>query len=1192
MNSVPLVSIVIPAFNPRFFRAALDSALAQTWSNLEIIVCDDCQTGEIKAVFDECVVDARHPVRYLANPQRLGFQANMLKCLEQAGGEFIKFLCDDDVLYPHCVAMQADALQRHTDVGLVVSRRYFIDQENYVLPERMENMGLVPYDALFHGVDILGAFDKLLQNNLGGFSAALMRRDDAARLLPQLASGGEGFSALLDFALFICLLRHSHLIALNAVSVAERIHPDALSQDPRIPAVAEVEKDWLRQMMAVREEKTETLLGWTRFVALRNAALEPREWDEVGLYAIAATRQGMLRNRVGAYAKSFAELYKQWLAERVYTPAQKKLFPKRIASWHSRPRIVPIVIDRDNDPLLLSLTLDSLMDQDYPPESIVVLSDAQLAEQAQLMHFPLRGDGLQQLNEIVPLLNQADWVYLLRAGDRLVQPALLILAERVAQMPGLKCVYSDEGALRDDESREPAFKPDFNLDLLRSYPYVGRVLAFERQHLLGVGGLDRHYGELAPHDVIWRIVEAEGPHAIEHIAEVLVESSLSLADWLSSPAVIQASETLTHGHLQRLGIEHVIHHDVSPLLNKVEYLHADQPLVSIILFVRDQLSVLERCVESLLTHTLYPHYEVLIVDRGSREPQTLAWLSAMAEMGSDKLRVIKATNGENEAATWNQAFAEARGSYLLRFSVQALVRDERWIECLLNHAQRAEVGVVGPKIVDPQGRVLHAGMVLWMESVAGRPSLRVPSDAMGYMQRLQVAQNWTVLGGHCLMVRRDVLEAIGPLDEATFSDGLNELDLCLRAGQQGYLVVWDPTPCVVLDESAIPPQAPEVHGRLVNQQQALSLKWLPRVVSDPAYNVNLVHSEAGAYLLDPGIRSGWNPFCTRHLPSILGMAVNSGAVGHYRLSQPLAELEAAGRIIGKIAYEMPSLAEVVRQDPDVVVIQGRYNESRLADIDRVKVFSNALRVYELDDYIVNVPAKNEHRRSMPDNLEDVLRRGIGMCDRLVVSTQPLADALSGMHHDIRVVPNMLAPHMWNGLKSVRRASSKPRIGWGGGTSHRGDLELIVDVVRELADEVEWVFFGMCPELLRPYIHEFHRAVPLHLYPAKLASLNLDLALAPLEMHIFNDCKSNLRLLEYGACGYPVVCSNTLAYAGHLPATRVKDNSTEQWLDAVRMHLADPAASYRMGDELRETVLRDFMLRGENLQYWANGWLPD
>jgi len=115
---------------------------------------------------------------------------------------------------------------------------------------------------------------------------------------------------------------------------------------------------------------------------------------------------------------------------------------------------------------------------------------------------------------------------------------------------------------------------------------------------------------------------------------------------------------------------------------------------------------------------------------------------------------------------------------------------------------------------------------------------------------------------------------------------------------------------------------------------------------------------------------------------------------------------------------------------------------------------------------------------------------------------------------------------------------------------------------------------------------------LHDYPRKLASLNLDLALAPLEQHIFNDCKSNLRLLEYGACRYPVVCSDTEAYRGDLPCTRVRSNSTDDWLQAIRMHLSDPVASYKMGDELHERVMRDYVLRGDALRAWERGWLDD
>ncbi|MGV8671486.1 hypothetical protein, partial [Pseudomonas aeruginosa] len=89
---------------------------------------------------------------------------------------------------------------------------------------------------------------------------------------------------------------------------------------------------------------------------------------------------------------------------------------------------------------------------------------------------------------------------------------------------------------------------------------------------------------------------------------------------------------------------------------------------------------------------------------------------------------------------------------------------------------------------------------------------------------------------------------------------------------------------------------------------------------------------------------------------------------------------------------------------------------------------------------------------------------------------------------------------------------------------------------------------------------------------------LDLALAPLEQNRFNECKSNLRLLEYGVLGFPVICSDVLCYRDSLPVTRVKNRSRD-WLEAIRAHLADADANAAAGAQLREAVRRDWMLEG-------------
>ncbi|SEE27224.1 glycosyltransferase [Pseudomonas migulae] len=1197
MNSLPLVSLVIPAFNPRFFARALHTAVSQGYGNLEIIVCDDSRGHEIEDIVAS-VIEQGAGVRYVRNPQTLGLVGNLHACLEQAQGEYIKFLCDDDQLFSSCIERQAQLLIDCADVNLVMAQRLFWDADDIMLPSRLENTPLSPVCGVFKGDDLLAIFENFPANILGGFSNALFRRADLLELLPALTQPGHCFVATLDFALYVCLMRRGNVAVSNHVLSVERLYPERLSSQQSMKDAAQIEQQWLSQMLKARSGESAPAPGWVRYVPLTSVAESPRVWEELPLSRTLGTKQTTQDWHVGIASVSFSELYAQWLECRLLTDGQRRLLPNTLTAWPSVPKIVPVIIDEDGSRSALELTLQSLAAQDYPPELTLVLStsctQAELDER--VFRLPLQDDWQQQINDLLPQLAGADWFYLLRAGDRLVVPALLVMAERIALTPTLKCLYSDEGGLRLGESAEPAFKPDFNLDLMRSYPYVGRALAFERDRFLSVGGFNSEFAELAPHDVLWRMVENDGTQAVGHIAEILLESSLDLAKWLSQPQVLDINPLLLEAHLQRLGIAHEIRPGSSTILNRIDYLHGDRPLVSIIIVSKDQISALQRCVESLLEKTGYGEYELLLVDNGSESVDARTWFDGMAQLDRQRIRVLSYGQQGSAAAVRNFAVSQAAGDYVLMLNPYTVITQADWLAELLNHAQRPEVGVVGAKLFNPDGRIVHAGLILGLQGPAGVPFYGESLQAAGYMFRLQVAHDFSAVGGDCLMVRKAVFDAVGGLDEQDLAQSLNEVDLCLRIGQEGYLVVWTPYAQLALGAQPVVAALEGDQARSEQEQEVFYKRWLPIVARDPAYNPNLALQglAVASFSLEPGLRSGWSPFSKAQLPKVLALPVNASAIGHYRVTQPLIELEAAGRAHGRIHYNLPTIIEVERHSPDVIILQGRYSEGPINEIPSLQKYSGARRIYELDDFVINVPHRNAHIRNMPgkDEMEKLVRRAIGMCDRVVVSTESLGNALSDMHHDIRVVPNMLAAHLWPNLRSQRRTSKKPRVGWGGGTSHHGDLAVIADVVRELANEVDWVFFGMCPEDLRPYMHEFHGVIGLDAYPAKLASLNLDLALAPLEFHIFNDCKSNLRLLEYGACGYPVICTDTAAYRGYLPCTRVMTNTTDEWLQAIRMHLSDPDASYRMGDELREVVLRDYMLRGDNLRYWEHGWLDD
>ncbi|MFO3722501.1 glycosyltransferase [Pseudomonas sp. HLMP] len=1191
MNELALVSIAIPAFNPEFFRSALQSAIAQDYPHLDILVCDDSRDGLIRDIVQKLQAESGRTIRYVRNSQTLGFARNLQVCLEHARGSLIKFLCDDDRLLPECISHQARAMNEHPDISITICQRLLCAADDALLPARMLNAVLCAENAVIKGSDLLETLETNVPNLFGGLTHALLRREWVAEFLPALVQQGQGFNARLDLALCICLLRRGHLCSLTRILSIERLYAGRLSNHASMTIAFPKETEWLREMLAARVSEPMPVNGWVRYLPLEQYRDgQDIAWQEFELNRLHSNQQARLAQQVGTESLTSGQVYAEWLACRRLSPSQLSQLPKRFGHWPRQPRIVPVIWAEAGEEAALRVTLESLAEQSYGASDCWVLAPTSLMvlNERGIRHIPLQANGLAQLNERLALSDEADWIFLLRAGDRLHPQALAIMGERMALRADRLCLYVDEGTHDGLEASAPVFKPDFNLDLMRSIPYVGRLLAFECNALREAGGFDLAFDVLAPHDLLWRLVERHGLQVVEHIDELLVQCQSSHAQWLADPRCVFQAPRVVDAHLQRLGVQAQVNAEGEAALCRVRYGYDCTAGVSVMLPVGNDLAALTRCVESLFEHTLHSNFELLLLATAEAPEAIRQWLGAMHALGSDQLRVVEVEVG-SRAAQLNQASQQARGDFLLLLRAACVAIDGQWLGELLSLAQRPEVGVVGPKLCNPDGSIQAAGIVLGFGGTVGTPFAGFPLESAGYMQRLKAVQNWSAVSLDGMLVRREIFSRLGGLDSQALENDFHGADFCLRVREQGYLVVWTPHALLAhsgdTGEQAIPAE------RWARSKGIFYDRWLASIARDPAYNRNLSLKQAG-FKLEPGLRSGWDPFISRALPSVLALPVNTTAIGHYRVIQPFNELEKAGWIQGRLSYSTPGLVELERMQPEFIVFQCRYSESSLNDMARTRRYSNARRIYEIDDYVIDVPSKNDHGRNMPGNMREMVAQCIAQCDRVVVTTETLADALSSMHHDIRIVPNMLSAQLWTGLASQRQTSPRPRVGWAGGTSHRGDLELLFDVVRMLADEVDWVFFGMCPDRLRPYVKEFHRSVPLARYPQKLASLNLDLALAPLEQNLFNDCKSNLRLLEYGACGFPVICTDTRAYAGYLPCTRVRENTTDQWLDAIRMHLADPGASYRQGDALREVVLRDYVLMPGNLQQWANAWLTD
>lgn len=1191
MTSTPLVSIAVLVQDATHFYRALHSALGQNYPALEVIVSDSSGDPEVARLVKEAQASSTVSLRYHAHAKPLRYPADVQWALEQAKGVYVKFLHSEDWLLPTLVARQAQVLDAYPDAGMCSAQRWFADPDGVLLPVRVENFSLITDDSLLKGGDLLAFFEAWPINFIGSLSATLLRRNYLKRVVPALVDAESELQVDFDLALYVSVLRHGHLAVIAQTLCAERLEP------LRYRGVDVAARHGLEQAVVVRliGQLSGERAPWPGSVRVWSLTTPPtpeaeRDYTELPLTRLLHIQTLTQNARIGSSARTFSEMYQQWLASRDFNEGGRALLPERVASWPFQPQIMPVVFAR-GDQAELDATLASIEAQNYGACGCLVLSTAQaeLEQKGAHVYAPLQADWASQLNELLVQLEGFDWFYLLEAGDTLAPHALLQLAERIATKEGIQACYSDEDRGADRPQPEPVFKPDFNLDLARAYPYMGRAIAFSRQGFADAGGLDGGAGEAAAADLVLRMAEQYGLGSIQHLPDVLLHAkALPYAGWLALGSVAEGHNYSLAGHLARLGQAFEWRAAQVGDFLRVRYVHETRPLVSILILASDDTARLQACLDSLLEKTQYEHYEVLIGVEASAPQATQHWLHALQGIAQGRIRVVEQADGQVRGERYNGLARQARGEYLLTLSADCRIIEGAWLDELLAIGQRPEVGITGAKLLGPDGRIEHAGLILGLRGIAGSPFLGEAPTARGYLQRLVVPQNYSAVSQHCMLIRRSLFEQLGGLTTDVLGEHCPHIEFCLRAADVGTLTVW--TPDAVLGYRSAPDNTAQLRPGYDRAMAEAYRRWMPRLVKDPAYNPNLTLG-GSSFGLEAGLHGAWQPFESRLRPHLLCLPINPGAVGHYRLIQPFHEVERAGLATGLVYHGVPSLAEVGRIQPDSVIFQGRYSLRAAEGIESFKRYSPAFRVYELDDYLLDVPGANEHKRFLAKDIQSSLRYSVGLCDRLVVSTQTLAEVMADMIDDIRVVPNMLPPQRWAHLQGKRRGEAKPRVGWGGGTSHTGDLLLIKDVVKALANEVHWVFFGMCPEELRPYVHEYHGSVPLEDYPAKLASLDLDLAIAPLEQHIFNDCKSNLRLLEYGACGFPVVCTATRSYRGSLPVTLVSSNGTEEWIAAIRSHLADPDASAAQGLALREAIHRDFMLHGPALGRWLEAWTP-
>ncbi|MFJ4111693.1 glycosyltransferase family 2 protein [Pseudomonas sp. NPDC089758] len=855
-----------------------------------------------------------------------------------------------------------------------------------------------------------------------------------------------------------------------------------------------------------------------------------------------------------------------WLLNRMLTPAQQALVDDRRGAMATTTRLTVVVNDTAGDRQALSCTLESLLL--WSASSPLGLRTYIVSEQTPPLDLPSSVQWLS-LSPAAAILNQiveqddGDWILMLSAGDEILPSGSLRVDLELPTADTCRMLYCDE-YYRAKEGSSPIFRPDMNLDYLLSLPVImARHWFLRRELLLAAGGFDPQLQGALELGIILRLIETGGLDGIGHLDEPLVIcDSPEMADNRDELALIQR-------HLTERGYVHAQIHQEPARHYRIDYGHQQQPSVSLIIPVHNQLDLIQRCVESVLAKTSYAYFELLLVDHASSDPALLEWLEQLVIAGEGMIKVVRDDRPLNLSALYNLAAAQAVGDFIVLLDNDCVIFQEDWLQRLLNHAQRPEVGVVGAKQLNTNGTVAHAGWVLGLNGTAASPGMGQPSNESGYLQCLQVDRNISAVSQACLMIRRDLYLALGGLDESGFALRYADIDLCLRVSAEGLLNVWTPHALVAHEQGkgwVNVMRDPSHQQRIRQDRQTLHDNWLDALTRDPAYNKNLSLRGRGHEF--PALHGlTWRPLSWRPLPVLL---MHPDRENPERCTAAFQQLLEHGQIDGHICNVLLTPVELNRLHPDVIVFQHVADPQRIHAMAHDYRFSEAFKVLEVLDSPVG------------DSAWELLRDAIACVDRVVVASAELAAALDGLHGDIQLREWRL-PSIWQALPTRTAVNARPRVGC---RVTVDTLAIIDSVIRARTTEVDWVLWGQVPAHLASLALEVYSR-DLCASPEVLSGLGLNIALHPISST--QSPGDPLAPMRFAACGYAVISNDRRSLYADWPLTFV-DDRPDQWLEALDA-LACSDSAVIEGQRLRAQAEASSFIDADYRATCLSTWLP-
>lgn len=524
------------------------------------------------------------------------------------------------------------------------------------------------------------------------------------------------------------------------------------------------------------------------------------------------------------------------------------------------PPLISVIMPVYNaKPELLSAAVASVQQQLYPHWQLCIADDAStdpairrlLAEVAaaderiKVVFREHNGHISAASNSALELVT-ADWVALMDHDDMLPEHALFHVAHTILDHPNAAFIYSDEDKIDQLGNRSsPHFKSDWNPELFFSQNYVSHLGVYKKSILDEIGGFRLGLEGSQDYDLLLRCLPHISHEQIIHIPKILyhwrvVEGSTALSSGeknYTTDAGVRALQDYFASQAENVTVSAGQYANTY----RVDYAIAQpEPLVSLLIPTRDGREITEICVRSILDKSTYRHFEILILDNGSVEDDTLAFFEQIQREDA-RVKVLRYDHPFNYSAINNFGAAHAQGDIIGLVNNDIEVITPEWLTEMVSQVMRPEVGCVGAKLYYGNDTLQHGGVIVGLGGVAGHSHKHYHRADAGYYYRLLLRQTISAVTAACLLVRREVFEQVQGLDEQNLKVAFNDVDFCLKVREAGYRNVWTSYAELYHHESISrgPEDTPEKIARFEKEITFMKEKWGEALVVDPYYSPNL-----------------------------------------------------------------------------------------------------------------------------------------------------------------------------------------------------------------------------------------------------------------------------------------------------------------------------------------------------------------